>query len=170
MRNKCLFILTVVTVLSFPAINYAQAPNLGTAAGFVLFTTTGAVGNTGISQLTGNIGTNTGAITGFGNVNGVMHNSDLATAQCSIDLLVAYNQLNSTTPTFFHGPVLGNGDTLFAGVYSMVAAASITGDLILDAQGDPDAVFIFMTGGALTTAVMCFGKLKVQHPWLQELR
>jgi hypothetical protein len=34
------------------------------------------VGNTGISQITGNVGTNSGAVTGFGNVNGVMHTAD----------------------------------------------------------------------------------------------
>jgi len=73
---KCKLPISIVAVISFLALpneNFAQTPNLGTAAGFALFSSVGAVGNTGVSQITGNIGTNSGAITGFGNVNGVMH-------------------------------------------------------------------------------------------------
>jgi hypothetical protein len=125
---------------------------MGTAANFVLFTSVGAVGNTGISQLTGDVGTNVGATTGFGNVNGVMHNTDAASAQCAVDLLSAWYQLDTTTATFVHLPVLGNGETLYPGVYSLAAAGSLVSVLILDAQGDSNAVFIFKTGGAFTTA------------------
>jgi len=68
MKAQLLYGLTAVILLLTPTLNFAQAPPLGTAAGFVLFSTIGAVGNTGISQITGNVGTNNGAITGFGNV------------------------------------------------------------------------------------------------------
>lgn len=139
-------------LLFFPNINFAQAPDLGSAADFVLFSATGAVGNTGISQLTGNVGTNNGAITGFGNVNGVMHNADVVTAQCLTDLQAAWYQLDTMSPTSVHGPVLGNGETLYAGVYSIAAAGSLVSFLTLDAQGDSGAVFIIKTGGAFTTA------------------
>jgi len=133
-------------------LNYAQAPPLGTASEFVLFSSDGAVGNSGISQLTGNVGTNNGAITGFGNVNGVMHNADGASAQCKDDLLIAYNQLNSTIPNFFLASPLGNGDILIAGVYSIPGAATTLNlDLTLDAQGDANAVFIFQIDGTLST-------------------
>ncbi|MEP7371812.1 MAG: ice-binding family protein [Chitinophagaceae bacterium] len=152
MKNHLLLISTVLSLLLFPAINFGQAPNLGTAGNFILFSTTGAVGNTGISQLTGNVGTNTGAITGFGNVNGVMHNTDGATAQAAIDLQAAWEYLEMLPPTAIHGPVLGNGETLYPGVDTIYAAGSIVGVLNLDAQGDPSAVFIFKVGGALTTA------------------
>lgn len=152
MKKQLQNIVTALSFLFFPATNFAQAPDLGTAANFVLFSSVGAVGNTGISQLTGNIGTNTGAITGFGNVNGAIHTPDGVTAQCATDVLSAYTQLNNTASTSVHGPVLGNGETLFAGVYSMSAAASVNGVLTLDAQGNSNAVFIFKTGGALTTA------------------
>ena len=98
----------------------AQAPSLGTAAAFVLFTKTGAVTNTGISQVTGNVGTNTtgGAITGFGNVNGVMHNSDGAAQDADDDLLILYTQLDTISPTLSHAPLMG-GDTLIAGIYAI---------------------------------------------------
>ena len=153
MKNQLLaFFIASVTQLAFPNTNFAQAPNLGTAANFVLFTPTGAVGNTGISQITGNVGTNSGAITGFGNVNGVMHNADATTVQAGIDLLAAAYYLDTLSLTDTIGPVLGNGDTLLAGVDTIFAAGSIVGILTLDAQGDSSAVFIIKIGGALTTA------------------
>ena len=153
MRNKILHCIVVAaTLISLPKINFAQTINLGTAANFVLFTSTGAVGNTGISQLTGNVGTNSGSSTGFGNVNGVMHNNDGATMQAASDLLTAYNQLNSAVPTFFRAPLLGNGDTLIAGVYSISGLTTLSGDLTLNARGDANAVFIFKISAAFSTS------------------
>ena len=133
-----------------PVLIFAQAPPLGTAANFVLFSTNGAVSNTGISQLTGNVGTNNGPITGFGNVNGVMHDMDGASAQCAADLLIAYNQLNSTIPTFFPAPLLGNGQILNAGVYSITGATTLNLDLTLNALGNANAVFIFQIEGSFS--------------------
>jgi hypothetical protein len=153
MKNKLvLTILVGVSLLSSPDVNFAQTPDLGTAAYFVLFSSVGAVGNTGISQITGNVGTNVGAISGFGNVNGVMHIADASTAQAAIDLQAAWVYISTLTPTSVIGPVLGSGQTLFAGVYAVAAAGSVVGALTFDAQGNPNAVFIITTGGALTTA------------------
>ena len=110
MKKNLLYIfLTLITVLNFPKANHAQAPTLGTTADFVLFSTVGAVSNTGITHLTGHVGTNSGSSTGFGNVDGVMHDQDPASAQATADLLIAYNQLNATVPTFFPGDL----DNLF---------------------------------------------------------
>src|SRR4051812_6022838 len=102
MKKKLHNTLAAVILLLMPTINFGQAPNLGTAAKFVLFSTNGAVSNTGISQLTGNIGTNNGSSTAFGNVNGVMDDQNGASAKCASDLLIAYNQLAATTATFSH--------------------------------------------------------------------
>jgi hypothetical protein len=147
MKSKFLLLIPVLFASSsFWNFTSAQAPLMGTASDFVLFTPLGAVGNTGISQLTGNVGTNSGATTGFGNVNGVMHNADAASTQCATDLLSAWYQLDTTTPTALHIPVLGNGETSYAGVYALAAAGSLVSVLILDAQGDSNAVFIFKTG------------------------
>jgi len=153
MKTKTtLLIITVITLLFFPNINYAQAPYLGTAADFVLFTTTGAVGNAGISQITGNVGTNNGAITGCNLVIGEVHNADAVTLQCASDVSAAYSQLFNAAPTSSsHAPEFGSGETLFPGVYAVAAAGSVTGTLTLDAQGNPDAVFIFKFAGAFTT-------------------
>jgi len=142
---------SAVLILLIPLLNFAQAPPLGTAAGFVLFSTVGAVGNTGISQVTGNVGTNNGAITGFGNVNGVMQSAGGASAQCAADLLIACNLLNSAVPAFFPAPLLGNGQVLNAGVYAIPGAATLNLDLTLDAQGNSGAVFIFKIQGPFST-------------------
>ena len=143
MKIKVLLIITTVLLLFFPKASFGQAPNLGTAANFVLFTGVGAITNTGISHITGHVGSNSGSSTGFGNVNGVMHDGDPASILCASDLLIAYGQLNSTVPTFFPAPLLGNGQILNAGVYSIGGPATLNLDLILDGQGNPNAVFIF---------------------------
>jgi hypothetical protein len=147
MKNKILLIALILARLT----SFGQVINMGTAANFVLFTSTGAVGNTGISHVTGDVGTTAGAISSFSNIDGVNHNGDATSFNASADLLTAYNQLNEAVPTFFPGPLLGYGQRLFAGVYSIPQAASITHCLILDAQGDSNAVFIIQIQGAFST-------------------
>ena len=152
MKNKLRLIITAVTLLAYPSINFAQAPSLGTCSQFVLFSTNGAVSNSGISQLTGNVGTNNGSNTFFGNVNGGMHASDSVSAQCSSDLLNLYNKLDSSIANYFPSSLLGNGDTLVAGVYSISAAATLNSNLILNAQGNANAVFIFQIQGSFSSS------------------
>ncbi len=152
MKNTLRFIIAAsLSLFLFSNANFAQAPTLGSASDFVLFSTNGAVSNTGISHLTGNVGTNNGSSTGFGNVDGVMHDNDGASAQCATDLLSAYNQLNATVPAFFPAPLLGNGQTLTAGVYSISGASTLNLNLTLDGQGDPNAVFIFQIQGSFSS-------------------
>ena len=138
-------------MLLSPCVNFAQAPTLGSAANYVLFSSNGAVSNSGISHITGNVGTNNGSSTAFGNVNGVMHDGDGSSAQCATDLLIAYNQLNALVPAFFPAPLLGNGQTLVPGVYSISGNATLNLDLILNGQNNPNAVFVFQVQGALST-------------------
>ena len=145
------FIVALVLFLS-PAVTFSQAPDLGTADNFVLFSADGAIVNTGISQITGKVGTNNGSPTGFGNVNGGMHASDGVTAQAAADLMSAYNELNNTIPEYFPAPLLGNGQIFTAGVYSISAAATLNSDLTFDAEGNSDAVFIVQIGGAFSAA------------------
>ena len=151
MKTQLQKALTIIILLTVPLLTFAQAPSLGTAANFVLYSTVGAVSNTGISQVTGNVGTNSGSSTGFGNVNGVMHDNDGASAQCAADLLIAYNQLNSIVPSFFPASLLGNGQILIAGVYSISGAATLNLDLSLNAQGNPNALFVFQIQGSFST-------------------
>jgi type VI secretion system secreted protein VgrG len=44
------------------------------------------------------------------------------------------------------------GLTLLAGTYFFASSAQLTGVLTLDAQGDPNAMFVFQIGSALTSA------------------
>ena len=140
-----------ILILVFRDVSYAQAPTLGTTANFVLFTSVGAITNTGNSKFTGNIGSNSGSSTGFGNVNGQMHSQDGVTGQAAADLTVAYNQLKNDVPTFNHAPLLGNGDTLVAGVYSITGNTTLSGKLYLDGKGNGNAVFVFKIEAPLST-------------------
>ncbi|MEQ8364382.1 MAG: ice-binding family protein [Cyclobacteriaceae bacterium] len=148
MRKGLLHITTAVLLLLLSSAISAQAPNLGTAKDFVLFTSVGAMQNIGTYQyltlLTGNVGTNSGSNTNFGNVNGVMHAGDGASSQCGIDLQIAYDFLAAAIPdSTIVNPVLGNGATFIAGTYQLPGATTLENSITLDAQGNPNAVFIF---------------------------
>ncbi|MDZ4665805.1 MAG: ice-binding family protein [Bacteroidota bacterium] len=175
--NARQFIFTTLIALISPIITFAQLPNLGTAINFAVFTTIGALGNTATSNITGNIGTNNGAITGFGAptvVNGNIEWANSVTAQCAIDVQAAYNELLGTTPTVTnHPPSFGSSETLSVGVYSIGAAGSLAGNLTLDAAGDPNAIFIFQFGGAFSagassTLILSNGTKACNVFWIAE--
>ena len=131
--------------------------DFGSVADFIIFTGTGAVANTGVSTVTGNVGSNAGAIAGFGSpsvLNGVIESANAVTLQASLDLAAACVELQGLTATITdHSGVFGSigGETIFSGIYSIASAVSITGELTLDAEGDPDAMFIFKITGALNS-------------------
>lgn len=149
--KKLLHMVVMSTSILFSSHALAQAPVLGTTANFALFSSNGAVSNTGLSQITGNVGTNVGASTNFGNVDGVMTDSNASSATAAADLIIAYNQLNAATPNFFPAPLLGNGQTLTAGTYSIGQSATLDNTLTLDGGGNPNAVFIFKIQGAFSS-------------------
>ena len=149
--KKLLFVVASVAIMVLPSKINAQAPVLGTSSNFALFSSNGAVTNTGMSIITGDVGTNNGAATNFGNVNGVMHDADGTTAIAAADLIIAYNQLNAAIPNYFPAALLGNGQTLTAGTYSIGQTASLNNTLTLDGGGNPNSVFIFQIGGAFSS-------------------
>lgn len=151
LRSKMLRPLVMLTLIGSPFITFAQTPDLGSAKNFVLFTSNGAVLNTGTTHLTGNVGTQVGSNTGFGNVNGVMHSSNGTTLLTMGDLQQAYTDIYNTTATGTLGLLLGNNTTLNEGVYEIPGNASLDQTLTLDAQGDSSAVFIFKVDGTLAT-------------------
>ncbi|PQJ77473.1 LruC domain-containing protein [Polaribacter glomeratus] len=128
---------------------------LGSISDFTLYTGSGAVSNVGVSDVTGNIGTTLGAVTGFGPpsiLNGIIQNANEVTLQASLDLKNMVTQItNTVTTNASHAPAFGS-ETLNPGVYAVAGAASIAGTLTLDGQGDSNAQFIFKIGGAFTTA------------------
>jgi gliding motility-associated-like protein len=142
----------ILTLLLLTINIYGQTPPpLGVAADFALFTTNGAVTNVGISQITGNVGTNSGASTGFGNINGQMHDQDGVTASAAFDLNIAYNNLGSQAATMFPGILLGNGQILVPAVYSIAGVTTLNGILTLDGLGDPNACFVIQLGAAFSS-------------------
>jgi gliding motility-associated-like protein/uncharacterized repeat protein (TIGR01451 family) len=165
MKSFLIIIVTAVTLIFFPKVNFGQAITLGPAAAkFVLFTSSGAVGDnvSAHSHITGDVGTDTpGPITGFGNVNGVMHpGSDAATTACGIALLATISQLNADPATIFPpSGSLGSGVIFTPGVYFIPGNATLTLDLILDAQGNPNAEFIIKIGGTFSANTLSRVKL-----------
>lgn len=134
--------------------------NLGAAAGFEVLAQA-TITNTGASMINGDIGLAPGtSVTGFppGVVNGTIQiNTPPATAALA-SLATAYGDAAGRS-----GPTLVNenlaGQILSPGLYASAATSfEITGgNLILDAQGDPNAVWIFqMPASTLTlTAPTC---------------
>jgi hypothetical protein len=132
----------------------AQPPvGLGTADSYAVLAGQ-TVTNTGPSTVNGDLGVTPGAaITGFppGTVNGTVHAADAVALQAQSDLTTAYNDAAGRTPPAAIPADLG-GLTLTGGVYKSASALGLTGALTLDAQGDPNTVFIFQAASTLITA------------------
>lgn len=150
--KKILLLATSVALFCANTPLSAQAPVLGSVANFALFSTNGAVSNTGLSHLTGDVGTNNGSSTNFGNVDGVMHDADGTTAIAAAALTIAYNQLNAAIPNYFPAPLLGNGQILVPGTYAIGESATLNNTLTLNGGGNPNAVFIIKIQGAFSSA------------------
>jgi hypothetical protein len=147
----------LVVLSSWALSAYADAlnVNLGTADSFAVLagstvTNTGPTtvhGNLGVWQGTAIIGFPPGIVTG-----GTTHDSDAVAQQAQIDLTTAYTSAAGDPCSHsLTGQDLG-GLTLTAGVYCFSSSAQLTGTLTLNAQGDPNAVFLFQIGSTLTTA------------------
>lgn len=150
----CVMLLAGALSVLTPA-NAATAVTLGTADSFAVLAGS-TVTNTGPSVVSGDLGVSPGsAVVGFppGNVvNGTIHAGDAVAAQAESDAQTAYVALaGQACDVNLTGQDLG-GLTLTSGVYCFDSSAQLTGTLTLDAQGDPDAVFIFQIGSTLTTA------------------
>jgi uncharacterized repeat protein (TIGR01451 family) len=147
------FLLSIMLCLA-PIFLHSQI-DLGSAATFgVLGAST--VTNTGFTVITGNLGVSPGtAITGFppGIVTGgEFTDSNPVAVTAQSDALIAYNTAASLPLTeVLTGQDLG-GLTLGPGVYFFASSAQLTGTLTLDAQGNPNAIFVFQIGSTLTTA------------------
>jgi hypothetical protein len=145
-----------LALVAVPAVAQAAPVDLATASPFVVLGGT-TVTNEGPSVLNGDLGVSPGtALTGFGLpavVNGATHDSTAVAAQAQLDLTNAYNVAagQPVSPADdLSGTDLGNRK-LTAGAYRYNAGALLTGPLTLDAQGNPNAHFIFEIGAELTT-------------------
>jgi len=127
----------------------ALCPFIGNLA--VLAGTT--VTNTGSTKVSGDVGVSPGtAVTCFppGLASGAIHSADCAAAQAQAALTTGYiDSAGRSGGTTVAGDL--SGQTLVAGIYKSTSSLGLTGDLTLDAQGNPDAVFIFQISSTLIT-------------------
>ena len=155
LRGPGLLVLALLAALALASSARAQAPVfLGAADDFAVLGAS-TVTNTGLTEVTGDVGVSPGtAVTGFppGIVNGTIYSAGAVAAQAQSDLTAAYNDAEGRAcQVDLTGQDLG-GMTLTDGVYCFSSSVGLTGTLTLDAQGDPNAVFIFQIGSTLTTA------------------
>ena len=138
----------------------APPVGLGTVDSFAVLAGS-TVTNTGPSTINGDLGLHPGtAVTGFppGTVNGATLAATAAALQAKTDLAAAYDAAAGSAPPVTVPADLG-GRTLMPGVYRSGSSLALTGELALDAQGDPGAVFVFQAGSTLTTAAASRVKL-----------
>lgn len=107
------------------------------------------------------------------NINPGSVSSFITTAGAKSDLLVAYNQLNDLPTGFTHAPGFGLGETLISGVYYCAGPATLSGTITLDAQNDPNAVFVIKLGAgfdvvANTKVLLANGAEAWNVFWLSE--
>jgi len=128
--------------------------SLGAASGFVVLAGS-TVTSTGITSVTGDLGVSPGtAVTDGGvlTIIGTTHAGDPAAAAAQAALTAAYDDAAGRSDGVVK--VAGNlgGETLPPGLYESTSSLEISsGDLTLDAMGDPGAVFVFQIASTLTT-------------------
>jgi hypothetical protein len=155
-RVALIGVAVCLVFVAVPIAAKASPVNLATTQPFVVLSGAG-VTNTGPSVLNGDLGVSPGtSLTGFSApavVNGATHDNDAVAAQAQSDLTTAYNvAAGQPVPpgNDLTGTNLG-GRTLDPGAYGFSSSAELTGQLTLDAHGDPNAQFVFVIGTTLTT-------------------
>lgn len=140
-----------------PPVPFLPSPghvDVGVAVGFEVLAGSAAT-NTGASVIAGDVGVSPGtSLTGFGppaNVTGVLHSNDFVAQAAQRALTAAYTDAASRGGAVAIPADIG-GSVLTPGVYVASSSLAITGELVLDAQGNPNAVWIFQIGSTLTTA------------------
>jgi len=159
--NKIFFVPLFVTILIFslPTMCIAAEPtvNLGTTEGFAILSGQ-TITNTGSTVISGSAGADVGMYPGSAftdqatiTLGGALHINDPVAIIAKSDLVAAYDDAAGRTNVTRIESELG-GKTLIPGTYdSADGKFQITGTLTLDAQGDPDGVFIFKTATTLIT-------------------
>ena len=168
------FAVAFLGLYAVPASAQQTSVDLGNAGAFAVLAGS-TVTNTGATVVTGDLGVSPGtAVTGFppGTVTGTQHAGDATAALAITDLTTAYNDAagRNVAPVAVAGNI--GGMTLTPGLYKSTSSLEISsGDLTLDAQGDPNAVFIFQIASTLTTtsgrAVILAGGAKASNVFWQ---
>jgi len=150
----------VAASMGLSIASFAAQPtvDLGEAGSFAVLAGSG-ITNTGPTTASGSAGADfgsspTGTFTGSVEVttSGTKYTAvDAAVTSAKVDLTTAYNDAAGRTPATTVTADLG-GQTLTTGVYKSASSLAVTGTLTLDAENDPNAVFIFQAGSTLTSA------------------
>lgn len=148
-----LLMTSAMTSAAGPTIRPGTTTTYGILAG-------SAITNTGATTISGTAGGDVGlfpgtAYTGSGSVtiSGTEHITDSAASIAQTDLVTAYDDLGVPSPTILSSPDLA-GRTLLTGTYAATAGTlSNSGNVILDAEGDPTAVFVFQADSTVITSV-----------------
>lgn len=153
--------LTVMLLMTKPMITQAAEPaeptvGLGNASSYAVLAYS-AVTNTGTTTIGGTAGGDVGvypltSITGKATmtISGTYHEADAA-AGLAQDALTSAITDASGRSTLTIDTELG-GETLLGGVYTAASGTfGLTGELILDAENNPNTVFIFQTSSTLIT-------------------
>lgn len=156
LRTERLLLAIALVGLSVQSdVSGAQAPVLlrSTAQFAVLAGTT--VTSLPLTTINGDLGVYPGStLTGAPVVTGSTHLADPISAQAQLDLTTAYNDAAGRSMDAI--TVSGNlgGETLAPGLYKSGTSLEISsGDLTLDAQGNPNGVWIFQMGTTFITTV-----------------
>jgi hypothetical protein len=137
--------------LASGALGATATVGLGTAASFsVLGGST--VTNTGPTTMFGDLGLSPGSsVTGAPHVLGATHVDDAVAIGAKNALTTAYNSAASRPSNGSAGTDLA-GQVFLPGVRTASSSLLLSsGAVTLDAQGDPDAVFVFQIASTLTT-------------------
>jgi hypothetical protein len=133
------------------ALGANASVGLGSAASFSVLAGS-TVTNTGPTTMFGDLGLSPGSsVTGAPLVLGQTHVDDAVAIGAKNDLTTAYNDAASRPSNGSAGTELA-GQTFLPGVRTASSSLLLSsGSVTLDAQGDPNAVFIFQIGSTLTT-------------------
>jgi hypothetical protein len=140
--------------LLFASSALAATPSvgLGSAAPFSVLAGS-TVTNTGPTTLYGDLGLSPGSsVTGAPHVIGATHVDDAVAIAAKNNLTAAYNDAASRASNGSAGTDLA-GKSFLPGVYTASSSLLLSsGSVTLNAEGNPNAVFIFQIGSTLTTA------------------
>lgn len=148
----CASLALVLTWACADGAYAATAPvGLGNASGFSVLAAS-TVTNTGPTSMSGGLGLSPGtSVTGAPAVGGSTHVADAVAVNAQNSLSIGYTDAAGRPSTTLASADL-TGQTFSPGVYKASSSLLFSaGNVTLNAQGDPNAVFIFQIASTLTT-------------------
>ncbi|KAK3361365.1 hypothetical protein B0T24DRAFT_641419 [Lasiosphaeria ovina] len=143
---------TLSHILALSCSVAATIVNLGTAITYGVVSGTAGVANTGLTVITGNLGTTAASITGFGPgvVTGTKNINNPAGITAFNDASLAYAQAFGLVGGINWSSMSDlTGRTILPGIYKFSGTVSLNGQVFLNAQGNSSATWVFQIGSAL---------------------